>query len=92
MVLHRLIVRVTENFEKLVNNPVPEPSSAMHAVMRVRTTSTDGEGGQGDIVGWYARLLDNVRVRYRRLRNFTKYTFLFERFKEGALTLDKIGL
>lgn len=92
MVLHRLIVRVTENFEKLVNNPVPEPSSAMHAVMRVRTTSTDGEGGQGDIVGWYARLLDNVRVRYRRLRNFTKYTSLFGRFKEGALTLDKIGL
>lgn len=72
MVLHRLIVRVAENFEKLVNNPVPEPSSAMHAVTRVRTTSTDGEGGQGDIVGWYARLLDNVRVRYRRLRNFTK--------------------
>lgn len=72
MVLHRLIVRVTENFEKLVNNPVSEPSSATHAVIRVRTTGTDSESGQSDIVGWYARLLDNIRVRYRRLRNFTK--------------------
>jgi len=91
MVLHRLIVRVTENFEKLVNNPVPEPSSTMHAVIRVRTNSTDGDGGQSDIVGWYARLLDNVRVRYRRLRNFTKYSIFFGRGKEVALTLDKTG-
>jgi len=81
MVLHRLIVRVTENFEKLVNNPVPEPSSAMHAVIRVRTTGTDIEGGQSDIVGWYARLLDNIRVRYRRLRNFTKYYVFFGKIK-----------
>ena len=61
----------------------------MHAVIRVRATSIDGEGGQSDIVGWYARLLDNVRVRYRRLRNFTKYTIFFEEIKADALSFDK---
>ena len=74
------MVRVTNYFDTQVRVPTGEDMSEH---IRHRTTERDLSAPRGrslqtqmtdqQIIGWYSKILDSVRLRYRKLRRFARY-------------------
>ncbi|KAG8834629.1 Suppressor of Sensor Kinase (SLN1) [Serendipita sp. 405] len=97
VVTHRLIVRITGAFEQQIRKPVSLASpvsrfstvtnasaeSFIHEELQVsKAGQHDGDEGKGNMVVAYIHMLEEARVRHRKLRRFAKA--LFNRFSNSA--------
>ncbi|KAH0590289.1 hypothetical protein H2248_000451 [Termitomyces sp. 'cryptogamus'] len=86
---NKLMVRVTNYFDTQVRVPTGEEMSEH---IRHRTTERDFGALHGkslqtkmtdqQIIGWYGKILDSVRLRYRKLQRFARV--LTQRFSNSA--------
>ncbi|KAI0320445.1 kinase [Amylostereum chailletii] len=92
---NRLMVRVTNFFDTQVRVPMSERGENRQ---HLRKASFNGNGsaarpGMSDeqVVTWYSKILDSVRLRYRKLQRFVRV--INQRFSNSAeYTLDNIPL
>jgi hypothetical protein len=89
VVTHRLIVRITDAFDHQIRRPslLASPTSKFSVVTNASAESfsydemqpgkshSDGEEGRGNLVAAYMHMLDESRVRHRKLRRFARYVY-----------------
>jgi mitogen-activated protein kinase kinase kinase len=64
---NRLMVRVTNFFETQVHVPLAERGAPHNGMSAMRSGMTDEQ-----IVSWYHKILESVRLRYRKLQRFVR--------------------
>ncbi|KIJ68693.1 hypothetical protein HYDPIDRAFT_106931 [Hydnomerulius pinastri MD-312] len=83
---NRLMVRVANYFETQVRLPSSENGQARRAsnpaLQGDVITSSTGQMSDEQKVNWYGKILDNVRLRYRKLQRFARV--LTQRFSNSA--------
>ncbi|VDB93372.1 unnamed protein product [Peniophora sp. CBMAI 1063] len=91
---NRLMVRVTNFFETQVRVPINERNGgAMPTANAKIALGMSGRSNMSDqqLVNWYAKILENVRLRYRKLQRFVRV--INQRFSNSAeYTLDDVPL
>ncbi|KAI0274893.1 kinase [Gloeopeniophorella convolvens] len=94
---NKLMVRVTNFFDTQVR--VPTSQRPISGQQRKSGSSVDGSAtimSQQDMndeqmVGWYGKILDSVRLRYRKLQRFVR--LIYQRFNNSAeYTLEDIPI
>ncbi len=74
---NRLVHRIINYFETEVQVPATRPRSRAGS-MRTRSWRDVGKGhneeeaGSTDVVAWLAKVLENVRLRYRKLQRYAR--------------------
>ncbi|KAH7883857.1 hypothetical protein F5I97DRAFT_1896272 [Phlebopus sp. FC_14] len=82
---NRLMVRVANYFETQVRLPTSEGQArraSNPALQGDVIASTSGQMSDEQKVNWYGKILDNVRLRYRKLQRFARV--LAQRFSNSA--------
>ncbi|THH21009.1 hypothetical protein EW146_g466 [Bondarzewia mesenterica] len=90
---NKLMVRVTNFFDTQLKVPTADKMESRSSLDGHREATPNGRSGMSDeqMVNWYGKILDSVRLRYRKLQRFVRV--LNQRFSNSAeYTLEGVPL
>jgi mitogen-activated protein kinase kinase kinase len=88
---NKLMVRVANYFDTQVQLPYSDKKATQRRAStnifdgEIITNNVSGKMTDEQKVNWYSKILDNVRLRYRKLQRFARYVSSL--YEEGKFVL-----